>query len=363
MRAAVLDFSLVSVPLLTRPQCFMMESLKRFYVAAALLTVSIVLLLTLLWLPEWMVNQYNGQPFSRIEYTNAVNEYRKTLSQIMGGCALLVGLYFTWRTTRTAEDGRITDRFSRAVEQLGATNKDGSKQIEPRLGGIYSLERIAGDSKRDARAIVELLCAYVRENAPRQTDRTSTDPNGEEPERKRIGTDIQAILTLLSRFRPEFRNDPSLVFDLNTTDLFRADMSGCELDCADLRKVDLARADLSKGRLESADLTSAYMLRAKLTKARLTKSCFYRANLLGANLSEANLTRANLKKAVMGLTGNDSTNLRGTILKETNLIGVDLRYVSGLSAKQVLMAIRDETTILPEAVVKEIRSLGIVPTS
>ena len=78
--------------------------------------------------------------------------------------------FFIWRTTRTAEDGRITDRFSTAVEQLGATNKDGSKQIEPRLGGIYSLERIASDSKRDARTILELLCAYVRENAPRQID-------------------------------------------------------------------------------------------------------------------------------------------------------------------------------------------------
>jgi uncharacterized protein YjbI with pentapeptide repeats len=89
----------------------------------------------------------------------------------------------------------------------------------------------------------------------------------------------------------------------------------------------------------------------------------YGANLVGANLSEANLTKANLRKAAMGLIGNNSTNLRGTILKETNLIGVDLRYVSGLSAKQVLSAIRDEMTILPEAVVKEMRSLGIAPPS
>ena len=66
------------------------------------------------------------------------------------------------------EDGRITDRFSKAVEQLGARNSDGSKQIEPRLGGIYALERIARDSARDAWPIMEILSAYVRENAPRK---------------------------------------------------------------------------------------------------------------------------------------------------------------------------------------------------
>jgi hypothetical protein len=322
-----------------------------------------------------MVNQHKGGPLSRNEYTNDVDEYRKTLAQIMGGCALLVGLYFTWRTTRTAEDGRITDRFSKAVEQLGATNKDGSRQIEPRLGGIHSLERIARDSKRDARAIIEILCAYVRENAPRKYPEADDSgmPVGEDPERKKIGTDIQAILSLLSRFRPQFRNEPSLVFDLNATELFMADMSSCELDGANLRRAYLERADLSYGRLESADLTNAYLSRAKLTKASLTRASLYRAylvsgdlygaDLTGANLSEANLTKANLKKAVMGLIGNDSTNLRGTNLKEANLIGVDLRYVSGLSAKQVFAAIRDETTKLPEAVVKEMRSLGIAPLS
>ncbi len=335
------------------------------------MAISVALLVTLLWLPEWMVNRYNGKPLSRFEYTNAVDEYRKTLAQIMGGCALLVGLYFTWRTTRTAEDGRITDRFSKAVEQLGATNKDGSKQIEPRLGGIYSLERIARDSKRDARAIVEILCAYVRENAPRKyvkLDPETGDPLEDEPERVKIATDIRAILNFLSRFRPQFRNDPTLVFDLSTTELFTADMSSCELDGADLRKAYLERADLSYGRLESADLTNAYLSRAKLTKATLTNSTLYRANLvsadlygadlLGANLSEANLTKANLKKAVMGLVGNSSTNLQGTNLKDANLIGVDLSYVSGLSAKQILSANRDETTVLPEAVVKELRSLA-----
>ena len=36
-----------------------------------------------------------------------------------------------------------------------------------RLGGIYALERIAKDSEKDHGPIMEVLTAYVRENAPR----------------------------------------------------------------------------------------------------------------------------------------------------------------------------------------------------
>ena len=141
--------------------------IPRTIISVALALVA--LWLFLLWTPEWMVNQYAGGTLSRLDYTKAVDDYRKTLAQIIGGFALLIGLCFTWRTTRSTEDGRITDRFSKAVEQLGASNNEGKKQLEPRLGGIYALERIARDSQRDRWPIIEILSAYVRANAPRST--------------------------------------------------------------------------------------------------------------------------------------------------------------------------------------------------
>jgi hypothetical protein len=349
-----------------------MENLKSLKNVGLLGAVLVILIFALLWLPEWMVNQYQGKPLSRLEYTNAVDEYRKTLAQIIGGFAILVGLYFTWRTTKTAEDGRITDRFSKAVEQLGATSKEGAKQIEPRLGGIYSLERIATDSKRDAKAIIEILCAYVRENSPRkyaECDPETFAPTGPDPQRIKVGTDVQAILRILSNFRPQFRNDPSLLFDLNTTELYQADLSNAVLDGGDFHRAYLERAEMSKINLESADLSGAYMMRGKLSKANLRNASLYRANLVnadlygadlqGANLSEANLTRANLKNSIMGLVRNSSTNLRETNLKGANLAGVDLSFVSGLSAEQILSAQIDERTVLPIAVKKEMVSRGI----
>src|SRR5215210_693729 len=68
---------------------------------------------------------------------------------------------------RQAEQGQITERFTRAIDQLGATDDKGKKKVEIRLGGIYALERIAKDSpERDYSTIMEVLMAYVWENAP-----------------------------------------------------------------------------------------------------------------------------------------------------------------------------------------------------
>src|SRR5215217_223798 len=60
---------------------------------------------------------------------------------------------------RQAEQGQITERFTRAIDQLG------SEKLQIRLGGIYALERIAWDSpERDYSTVMEVLTAYVREN-------------------------------------------------------------------------------------------------------------------------------------------------------------------------------------------------------
>uniref|UniRef100_UPI001177ECCC pentapeptide repeat-containing protein n=1 Tax=Calothrix rhizosoleniae TaxID=888997 RepID=UPI001177ECCC len=59
---------------------------------------------------------------------------------------------------KIAEDKQITERFSKAIEQLG------SEKIEVRLGAIYTLERIAKDSPKDHWTIMEILTAFVRHN-------------------------------------------------------------------------------------------------------------------------------------------------------------------------------------------------------
>src|ERR1051326_4057166 len=47
------------------------------------------------------------------------------------------------RTHELTEQGQITDRYTKAVEQLG------SDKLDVRIGGIYALERITRDSPND----------------------------------------------------------------------------------------------------------------------------------------------------------------------------------------------------------------------
>jgi len=66
-------------------------------------------------------------------------------------------LLFTARNFTLSQEGQVTDRYTKAVEQLG------SDKLAVRIGGIYALERVARDSERDYPTVIEVLTAFVRE--------------------------------------------------------------------------------------------------------------------------------------------------------------------------------------------------------
>src|SRR5947208_1728811 len=78
------------------------------------------------------------------ERLKAENDIRATLLQALAGAIVLSGLYFTARTLQLNREGQITDRYTRAIDQLGH-----ERSIDVRLGGIYALERITKDSPND----------------------------------------------------------------------------------------------------------------------------------------------------------------------------------------------------------------------
>ncbi|MBV9546026.1 MAG: pentapeptide repeat-containing protein [Chloroflexi bacterium] len=178
--------------------------------------------------------------------------------------------------------------------------EDGKPNLEVRLGGIYALERIARDSPRDHWTIMEVLTAYVRENA-RWTECASRAPDGTDScsaaaslkqlqdaeERKQprdrdieerwpVRADIQAVLTVIGRRRRSGdRQEPT----------------GLDLHGADLRGTQLRLAHL-----EQAALVGTHLERANLWSAHLDW-----ANLWGAHLERADLMHAHLEQA-KGLT-------------------------------------------------------------
>ena len=64
------------------------------------------------------------------------------------------------RQSEIAADQSIAEAFTRAISHLG------DEKLEIRIGGIYALERIARDSKKDHWTIMEILTAFVRQHAP-----------------------------------------------------------------------------------------------------------------------------------------------------------------------------------------------------
>jgi len=227
----------------------------------------LILLAFLLFVPELQV-RYLSRGAAREDIPALVNEYRRTWAQILGGFFVLLGLYFTWRrveisqqTLETQQDQQVTERFTRAIDQLGQTDDKGEKKQEIRLGGIYALERIAWDSPgRDYSTVIEVLTAYVPANAPYHP-RTSPDPGAAPNEAseevqhspKEPPADIQAILDVLGRREEdrvpeEYRVRP----DLRGTDL-----TGVNLTEAYLRKANLTGAYLREANLTGADLTGA----------------------------------------------------------------------------------------------------------
>ena len=155
---------------------------------ATCLAHGIIVVLFALWtFPKWQVAYTkNLTPEQRFDREN---EARRTLAQVLGGGVLLIGIYFTWRQLRISQEGQITDRFTKAIAQLG------DDQLAVRLGGIYALERIARDSERDHWPVMEVLTAFARENSLK---RLAASMGGAESV-PALAPDIQAILTVLGR--------------------------------------------------------------------------------------------------------------------------------------------------------------------
>ncbi|MEV6695391.1 pentapeptide repeat-containing protein [Micromonospora sp. NPDC051196] len=233
-----------------------------------------------------------------------------------------------------AAQGQIADRFNRAVDQLGQAGPD---KLSIRLGGIYSLERIMKDSPADEPTVIEVLCAFVRTNAPRPAVpvKPSKLPLASE--------DVRAALTVLAR-RPNPDHHPNSGIDLSGSQLSipRFSLRGADLRDVDLRGANLRDAELSGANLYGADLSGADLSRTDLVMvgdnlrfANLAYARLRDANLRGAglpdtilrhaDLSGANLIRANLNGANLYGAYLSHADLRGAYLRGANLSGADLR--------------------------------------
>jgi len=341
------------------------ESLRQGAPVLGVLAV-LVLVIVGIWVvwkvPEWQV-QHSLDTALRADSAKQLeleDNFRKTIVQSLGGAIVLLGLYYSARTFGLSRQGHITDRFTKAIEQLGKLNGD-HPSIEVRLGAIYALERIAIDSPRDHWTIMEILTAYVRLNAP-------LDPGHRYSESEEPRTDIQAILTVLgrrktgpTRERPERRLDLSASrlcgADLYETNLQLANLQGANLQGATLSDANLRGAYMSQANLQGAYMNHANLQGATLSDANLQGAYMPQANLQGANLNQANLQDASLDEANLQDASPQYANLQGANLAKANLRGAIL-YRTNLQNADVTDA-NLQGAILADAIL--LKTKGLTP--
>jgi hypothetical protein len=121
-------------------QSFVVAVLWEHYLAAVTRVV-FLLVLVLIEVPKWQAARLGLTPQTRFK---AENDTRKTLAEIIGSAAVLAGLLFTWGNLRATQEGlritqetatrsqdltregQITERFIKAIDQLGAVTCCGS---------------------------------------------------------------------------------------------------------------------------------------------------------------------------------------------------------------------------------------------
>src|SRR3954471_4721751 len=91
--------------------------------------------------------------------------------------AALVAVYYTAhnadnarRTFQLGEQGQVTERYTKAIGQLG------SDKLDIRPGGIYALDRTAPQPPRAHPAVMDVLTAFVREPSPAKSISAEGDP-------------------------------------------------------------------------------------------------------------------------------------------------------------------------------------------
>ena len=198
------------------------------------------------------------------------NDVRTTAVQALGGMALLLGLFFTYRTFRLTRDGQITERFSQAIEYLG------SDKPPTRLGAIYALERIARISRYDHAIVVETLVALLHERSPRSATAS----------RRKPPADAQAVITVLGRRRREFDTAEERL------QLRELDLRGLVFDDGDFRMTDFRGSELAGAGFASTHLEGAWFQEAGLIKAVFNGARCKGAKFDGAHLDNAETSAA-----------------------------------------------------------------------
>lgn len=309
------------------------------YLIIVLMIVISIAALSLI--PKWQLSAKKDK-LELDKYLNLENEYRKTIAQIVGGMYVLGGFAFTWyqlvaaqNTLVLSQERLITDRYSKAIDQLGGASP------HTRLGGIYALGSIAKTSPDYVYTVENVLASYIRKNCIYQDSAFIRD-------------ELQASVNIITgkQYHIVQSDETDGSFNLSAATLNGFDFNKSSLEKSTLTNADFKRSFFVDANLSGVEANGATFARADLSNASMNGGHFYgvdftQARLDNASIKNSDLRLANFKEANLSnanLTGCDMTDVN---LDRTNLFGADLQRTKGLTKELVKKARINAETKLP----------------
>jgi hypothetical protein len=203
---------------------------------------------------DWLARHDVGSAKGPLLQT-ARDAARGRLLTLGAGLFAAGALLFTARSYILSREGQVTDRYTKAIEQLG------SDKLDVRIGSIYALERVARDSAKDHPTVMEVLTTFIRQYSPKQWPETGSG--------RWTRPDVQAAITVVGR-RAVKRDIQAQPIDLYRVVLISANLRGANLRGVTLRGATLRGADLRDAILGDADLRGVTLRDARCDGADLT---------------------------------------------------------------------------------------------
>jgi Pentapeptide repeats (8 copies) len=296
---------------------------RQDYAKLAILGLALVIAVFLL---AELIGWFECRGCDQKDIAKAISDVRTSLLQVVVGVAGAAALYFTWQTYLLGREGRASDNFIKAIDQLG------NQAIHARVGGIVGLGRLLRTATVDGDywPLMDVLTAFVRQSVP-----VANTPRGTKP-----SEDIQAAINVLARRShsaiPSRTHDSPI--DLSGCDLSYLWMAGGHYEGgyfpnSVFRNTELYGASLRNTVFDRTDLTDAKFDGAEMQDASIR----WVNNAQRASFRDADLTRANF----------EGSDLTGTSFQRAIVSGADFSK-SIVEARTLLEAHGDLTTRLPD---------------
>ncbi len=246
------------------------------------------------------------------EYLALQNDIRGTLLQVVLGIGILAAAVTAWNQfIGAAEQLQLTREQFISGQFSSATDLLSKPQLESRIGGLYTFQRLTRAAKddqtrQDSFTAYQLLAAFVKAHSPwpplsskdldqdqKRLGISRYNPLEIESLRKR-SPDVQLALEIVGTQQKALPPRATYAAFLPDADLRGATLAGLNLSGADLRGTVL---DYSNSRIRSRDPRFRGFQPANFTGADLRGASLRCAHLEGAEFGNALLNGADLRDA------------------------------------------------------------------